>query len=77
MTDSISEIQAERRRAERPPIDWPTYRDAIVASGMVEESRQRREENAPIFGPIEVRYYAGASDKVTIVDELYDEKHGE
>jgi hypothetical protein len=37
------ELQAERRRNEREPRDWPTYRAALIESGMVEEARQRLE----------------------------------
>lgn len=40
------EIQAERKRTELEPRDWDTYRAALLASGMVEESRQKRESDS-------------------------------
>lgn len=36
------EIQQERKRNEREPIDWDKYRAALIESGMVRESWQRR-----------------------------------
>jgi hypothetical protein len=39
----IAERQAERKRTERAPVDWGTYRKALIESGMVEEARARRE----------------------------------
>lgn len=90
MTDSISEIQAARRRAERDPIDWPTMRAALIESGMVEERRwaQSEVEDIPAFLRVgsEVRLDLGRVPlsylehlrvaEATLIDELYDEKHG-
>ncbi len=39
---SVYEIQQERKRNEREPIDWDAYRAALIESGMVRESWQRR-----------------------------------
>jgi hypothetical protein len=38
------EIQAERKRNEREPRDWDTYRQALIESGMVAEAHERRLE---------------------------------
>lgn len=39
----IAELQQERKLNEREPIDWETYRQALIDSGMVDEARIRRE----------------------------------
>jgi|HubBroStandDraft_4_1064222.scaffolds.fasta_scaffold00042_16 hypothetical protein len=38
----IWEEQQARKRNEREPRDWATYRDALIESGMVEEAHYRR-----------------------------------
>ncbi len=38
----IAELQQERKLNEREPIDWETYRQALIDSGMVRESFERR-----------------------------------
>lgn len=44
---SISEMQAQRKRNELEPRDWNVMREALVASGWVEERRLEREEGNP------------------------------
>jgi hypothetical protein len=84
------EIQAQRRAAEREPIDWDTYRLALIESGMVEEARKRRESETldDKIGayPTEtwLRQISSVGDllkrcgaeEVTLVDELWEEEHG-
>jgi hypothetical protein len=87
---NISDLQAQRKAAEREPIDWKTYRAALIGSGMVEEARRSREL------PRAIAYFTedpGAKEEAlialatgdfevlqvrprTLVDELYLEKHG-
>lgn len=43
-TREVSDLQTRRKREERLPMDWNTYREALIASGLVEERRLEREE---------------------------------
>lgn len=51
MKKSIAEIQAERKRNEREPYDWATYKQALIDCGLVEERRAQREAEAGYHGP--------------------------
>lgn len=43
MMDEVSALQAQRKRDERPAIDWDAYRTALLESGLVEERRVERD----------------------------------
>ncbi|MHB8406213.1 MAG: hypothetical protein ACYDCJ_12400 [Gammaproteobacteria bacterium] len=46
MPDDVSSMQALRKARERIPFVWEFYRQALIDSGLVEERRKMREEDA-------------------------------
>ncbi len=46
MPDDTFTKQTERKLAERVPFNWDLYRQALINSGLVEERRKMREEDA-------------------------------
>ena len=39
---TVWELQAARKTSALQPVDWDTYRKALIDSGMVDEARERR-----------------------------------
>jgi hypothetical protein len=61
---NVCDIQAQRKAVEREPIDWDTYRQALIDSGMVEEARKRREHGCAMPPTdAEERYLAWVRDQ--------------
>jgi hypothetical protein len=88
----IAKLQAERRRANDalPQHEWHAKRQALIDSGMVEERRQMRDcPQAPdphgvykarilsLMDRADIMIHAGREKaEQTLVDALYEEKHG-
>jgi hypothetical protein len=83
---SVYDQQQARKAAEREPIDWATYRAALIESGMVEEARLRREsatlDDKLAAYPAEtwLRQVSSVGELLksrTLVDALWEEEHGQ
>ena len=89
---TVSEMQARRKAAELEPKDWPSYRQALIDSGMVDEARERRSVLVAISSPVVIadparsafhynprpRPATGPAEQATrtLGDAHWEDKHG-
>jgi len=82
MSDSIAELQAARKAAEREPRDWDTYRQELIDSGMVEEAAQRRHieegyRESEIRGVPFMESTPGDPTLPTLIDALWEDRRSD